>query len=96
MTERPTARQIVRDDAQAFGWRLTPQTFVDQYERGGDILVVMWSAADPENCCHGSTFFPATGGDIRNTSPMCIVRAREWLRADVDGDLLAPAPTREN
>lgn len=98
-TERPTARQTVRDDAEAFGWEL--RTILDRYDifsrDEGSKVIIGWMTQDPDSCALGAWLEGPDGGVAgRDTSVMCIVRAREWLRGSTD--LLAPAParTREN
>lgn len=92
-TKRPTARQIVRDDAEAFGWEFIDCLLVDLFRRDGIDILVGWRTGAPNSTSFGS-FKAITGGKIvaRDESHMAIITARQWLRGSTD--LCAPAPAR--
>lgn len=93
MTERPTARQIVRDDAQAFGWDRASTKLFDVFTNGGRTVTMMWSDKDPARLARCALLFHGDSDPyVSDTTPLCIVSCREWLRGSMD--LLAPAPAR--
>jgi len=77
---RPTARQIVRDDAIRHGWVTIDSTDqVDVFARGGDTVLMAWTAQDTQRLAVGASLLPGSDPAVRDNSNLCIIRCREWL-----------------
>lgn len=91
--ERPTARQIVRNDAEAFGWDRASTELFDVFTRDSETVTMMWSRDDTSRLARCALLFQgASDPFMSDTTPLCIVSCREWLRGSKD--LCAPAPAR--
>lgn len=77
---RPTARQIVRDDAEKYGWTLEEVYSSDVFKRDGVIVLMLWTLADPQRVALAS-YLQDEGHPMKDmdSSPTCIVKCREWL-----------------
>ena len=87
---RPTARQVVRDDAKAFGWELIPTQFIDLFMRDDELVSMAWTVRDSQRIASNVLHFEGSELVDTDASPLCIVRCRELLRGQVN--LSAPLP----
>lgn len=86
---RPTARQIVRDDAAKHGWTLEQIYSSDVFKRDGVIMLVLWSLNNPESVAMAS-YLQDEGHPMKDMEggPLCIVKARKWLAQERDADAI--------
>lgn len=77
-SQRPTARQIVRDDAAQHGWELLTFADKDSFKRQGHIVNITW--VNEGRGSIGASFKLSSGDWHTDHSAMCIVHARGWLK----------------
>lgn len=77
-TQRPTARQIVRDDAAKYGWKLLSFADRDSYVLNGYTINLSWVSEG--RGCIGAHVKESNGEWHSDYSPVCIVHARGWLK----------------
>lgn len=93
MTERATARQIVRDDAHDNNWTITDFPTMDVFQYGPITISMVWSTRDPERVAQSVLVRDNAGIAFSDASPMCIVRCRNWLNEFTNPERWAPATT---
>ena len=81
MSERPTARQIVRTDAATHGWtNFEFRDDCDIFTRGDEELMMVWHDADTQRLAAGFSYRATPSTDaVRDKSQLCIVNARAQL-----------------
>lgn len=85
---RPTARQIVRDDAEKFGWETVEAGLqhYDIFKRDETMVIMGWLAEHSETLAFAS--FLQVDGKLADSDDtvLCIVHAREWLAQEQEAN----------
>lgn len=76
---RRSARQVVRDDAEANGWTLIDTPFIDVFMRDNRTISMSWQPTDEQRLAHSALRFENAELVTADATVMCIVNCREWL-----------------